>query len=261
MVKLSTLLRSIALLILTATLVCVTPNNANLANYNAFATSGEGDMYINAFESHIKRLYYDCNLHNKNLDYHIFKYAVTGYYNLKREGGLPKHKHTLTIVDYNKASQDKRLYVIDMLNRYVTHHTYVAHGKNSGLMYARNFSNQPESKQSSLGFYKTGDTYYGNHGYSLRLIGQEIDFNSKALQRCIVMHSANYVSAAYANRHGSLGTSWGCPAIPPEENHAIINKIKHGGCLFVYANNIYYLNESQYLNMYPAARFYAQNSL
>ena len=40
------------------------------------------------------------------------------------------------------------------------------------MIYAQNFSNDPGSHQSSLGFYTTGDTYDGKNGYSLRLQGR-----------------------------------------------------------------------------------------
>jgi hypothetical protein len=70
----------------------------------------------------------------------------------------------------------------------------VAHGKNSGTLFAKNFSNKNESNKSSLGFYITGNTYRGKHGESLKLTGMENGINDKAAQRAIVLHGANYVS-------------------------------------------------------------------
>ena len=46
---------------------------------------------------------------------------------------------------------------------------WVAHGKNSGDDLATSFSNRPNSYQSSLGLYQTGQIYSGKHGRSLRL--------------------------------------------------------------------------------------------
>src|SRR5438034_508755 len=82
-------------------------------------------------------------------------------------------------------------FVIDVKNYKLLFVTYVAHGKNSGLDKALYFSNEPESNKTSVGFYTTLGTYSGDHGYSLRLEGQEIGFNNNALERDIVVHSAD----------------------------------------------------------------------
>ena len=55
--------------------------------------------------------------------------------------------------------------------------TYVAHGRNSGGEYAKSFSNSPESHKSSLGFYRTLKSYYGENGLSLRIGGLERGIN------------------------------------------------------------------------------------
>jgi len=228
----------------TAARADVSPTNPNL-------------VLMDAFDSHVRRLYYDCGLHNKQLDYHIFKYAMTGYYNMKREGSIASYRNYLTIIDYEKPSSEKRMYIVDMRNRRVVHHTYVAHGRNSGYMYASMFSNTPNSKQSSLGFFKTLGTYYGKFGYSLRIDGKDLDFNTNALKRGIVIHGADYVSQFYAQNYGGLGTTWGCPAVSRHETRSIIDLIKGGHCIFIYANNLFYLNDSKYLNTYTAAKYYS----
>ena len=45
---------------------------------------------------------------------------------------------------------------------------------------ATSFSNLPESNQSSIGLYQTGQTYTGKHGRSLRLLGLEPGFNDNS---------------------------------------------------------------------------------
>lgn len=123
----------------------------------------------------------------------------------------------------------------------------MAHGRNSGLQYATNFSNTPESLQSSLGFFVTKATYTGKHGLSLRLCGQEGDFNCKAEERAIVVHGAEYIGS---HRLGSpyMGRSFGCPAVPQAEAPAVINTIKGGTCLFIYHPNEKYLKGSKLIN-------------
>ena len=76
----------------------------------------------------------------------------------------------------------KRLFVLDMENGKLLFNTLVAHGRNSGQIYATRFSNRNRSFESSLGFYVTGETYVGQNGYSLRLLGMEQGFNNNAIQ-------------------------------------------------------------------------------
>lgn len=68
----------------------------------------------------------------------------------------------------------------------------MTHGKNSGDDLATSFSNRPNSYQSSIGLFQTGQLYTGKHGQSLRLVGLEPGFNDKSEERAIVMHSAAY---------------------------------------------------------------------
>ena len=175
-----------------------------------------------------------------------YDYAMLGYNVLIKRGKL-KNKNVLTIADMSTPSRNKRLFVIDIKNQKLLYVTYVAHGKNSGLDKTLFFSNQPESNMSSVGFYVTLGTYNGTHGYSLRLDGQEIGFNNNALERDIVMHSANYVNESVVKSQGYLGRSLGCPAVSPKIYKAIINKIKNGSCLFVYGNEGNYISNSKML--------------
>jgi hypothetical protein len=145
------------------------------------------------------------------------------------------------------ASNKKRLFILDLKNYKILFNTYVAHGKNSGTEFASNFSNKPESLQSSPGFFVTKETYNGAHGLSLRLEGEEQGINDNALSRGIVMHAAAYVNEALANGRGFIGRSWGCPAVPPELHQAIINKIKNGSCLFLYTPDKKYISSSRIL--------------
>ena len=175
-----------------------------------------------------------------------YDYAMLGYNVLSKRGKL-KNKNVLTIADMSTPSRNKRLFVIDIKNQKLLYVTYVAHGKNSGLDKTLFFSNQPESNMSSVGFYIIFETYNGTHGYSLRLDGQEIGFNNNALERDIVMHSADYVNESVVKSQGYLGRSLGCPAVSPKIYKAIINKIKNGTCLFIYGNEGNYISNSKML--------------
>lgn len=140
----------------------------------------------------------------------------------------------LTIIDFSKPSSEERLFIIDIKNQKLLKRSLVAHGQNSGELFAKKFSNKPSSHMSSLGMYITDITYEGKHGYSLRLKGVDKGFNDKAYERAIVIHGANYVSTTYIEQVGRIGRSFGCPALSKDDNQIVIDLIKGGSCLYIY---------------------------
>lgn len=191
-------------------------------------------------------IYEAVQLKEYGLTKETFEHAWRGYQYLIEKKKITRASY-FTICDLSKSSLKKRLYIIDINNNKLVRHTYVAHGKNSGLEYATSFSNTPESLQTSLGFYITDQTYIGKHGLSLRLQGVDPGFNDKAMARTIVMHGAAYVSEARASSGTYMGRSWGCPAVPEKESADIITTIKNGTCLFIYHPSKNYLNKSKIL--------------
>lgn len=161
-----------------------------------------------------------------------FSEALEGFYELKENGLITKD--VLTIVDFSLSSKQKRFWVIDMVANKIIFNSLVAHGKNSGDDYATNFSNVEESNKSSLGFYATAETYFGQHGLSLKLDGLEKGINDKARKRAVVIHGAEYVSTTFVKNHNRLGRSQGCPALPIDLSKKIIETIKDKSCLFIY---------------------------
>ena len=192
-------------------------------------------------------LYDSLRLDRQGLSRRAFEYAMQGLECLKQSGDIDKDG-VISIVDFSLPSSSKRLFVIDLNSLKVLYCTYVAHGYNSGLEYANQFSNKLQSNKSSLGFYKTLDTYMGGHGYSLKLEGLERGINDNANRRDIVIHGAAYVSEGLIRAQGYLGRSQGCPAIPEKLHRPIINKIKNGTCLFIYSLDKNYLRHSRILN-------------
>lgn len=189
-------------------------------------------------------LYDSLQLGALGLSRQAFDYALKGYNYLLSSGRLTNDK-LLSIVDFSLPSSKKRLFIIDLQKNEVVYNTYVAHGRNSGREVASQFSNEPESNKSSLGFYVTGDTYIGKHGFSLRLLGEEKGINDNANSRAIVMHSAPYVSEEAIKMQGFIGRSLGCPALPENVYKPIIDKIKNGSCLFLYSPDKYYASHSE----------------
>lgn len=176
----------------------------------------------------------------------VFANGMKGYNKLKEDGKIKNE--ILTIVDFGKASTKKRMWILDMKSQKVLFNTYVAHGKNTGGNKALKFSNTPNSLQSSLGFYVTAETYYGKNGLSLFIDGMEKGFNSKARERYVVIHGADYATESFIERNGRLGRSYGCPAVPQEISKEIIDLIKGQSALFIYHPNQKYLQNSEYLN-------------
>ena len=140
----------------------------------------------------------------------------------------------LTVIDYQLPSSKPRFWVIDLIQKKILYQEYVAHGRNTGMKFAKKFSNTQNSKQTSLGVFRTLGTYLGKHGYSLRLQGLQKGVNDNAFKRAIVMHGADYVSESFLKKHGRLGRSWGCPALDRRVSKKIIETIKGGTYLFAY---------------------------
>jgi hypothetical protein len=200
------------------------------------------------FKSGIQQVYESLN--ESSLNPEAFYIAMLGYRSLTSKGLVLKES-LLTIIDYSHPSSDDRLYVIDLLQRSVVYKSLVAHGRNSGELYANRFSNKAQSNQSSLGFFITGSPYKGGQGYSMLLCGVDTGYNDNSRVRAIVIHGASYATHNYIDCYGRLGRSLGCPALPPDKNAAIINLIKDGSVLFSYYPDQEYLNCSKVLGYLP----------
>lgn len=175
------------------------------------------------------------------------QHAFNAYEKLKLSGQILNQQY-LTIADFSKPSSEKRLFIIDINKMELVLQTLVAHGRNSGTLFAKNFSNTNESYQSSLGFYITGNIYRGKHGMSLQLSGIESGINDHAKQRAIVIHGADYVSNNLIKKQGYIGRSLGCPAVPQNEVKEIIQTIKGASLLYIYAPSNYYSKKSKLIN-------------
>ena len=190
---------------------------------------------VTTYQNFIQATYQKINLKEVGLSETVFEKAFTGFLNMQLANLLNRDKNILTIIDFDLPSTSKRMWIIDIKNQKLLLHSYVAHGRGSGDDKAIRFSNQAESHQSSLGFYIANETYFGKHGLSLKLDGLDKGINDLARARAIVVHGADYVSADFISKHGRLGRSHGCPAVPQELNQQVINLIKGKTCLFINA--------------------------
>ena len=151
--------------------------------------------------------------------------AALSFYKANR-GAIGNHNY-LSVIDYTQHAGQKRFYVINMRTGKVERFL-VAHGQGSDPSrtgYATRFSNENETHATSLGFFRTAETYEGKHGYSLRLDGLSAT-NGNARERAIVIHGADYVA--------SLGRSWGCPAVEMSVHARLIDMLKGGSIILAY---------------------------
>jgi hypothetical protein len=187
-------------------------------------------------------VYDSLHLQEMGLSKKVFTMALKGMAKLVRTRHIKDN--LLAIVDFSQPSVNKRLYVIDLNTYKLLYNTWVAHGMKTGKDKAISFSNKMSSNKSSLGFYVTGNAYQGSNGYSLKLQGMEKGINDYAMRRGIVIHGADYVSEDLINSQGYIGRSWGCPAVSPEVSQPLIDLLKEGSCLFIYASNTAYQSRS-----------------
>jgi hypothetical protein len=187
------------------------------------------------------------NLEGSGLTKKAFEYALRGYYYMLNHHWITK-TNILSICDLSQSSRNKRLYIVDLDEKRILVNTYVAHGRNSGGEFAKYFSNNPSSHKTSLGFYVTMGTYYGDNGLSLRIKGMDRGFNDRASGRNIVVHGSEYVGPDFLSMNRFCGRSYGCPAVPLDESEEIIDLIKDGSCLFIYHPTTRYITRSKILN-------------
>lgn len=198
-------------------------------------------VILEDFESYARELY--VALGDSDLDFTAFQTALKGFVKLQLEDQISNTDY-LTVIDMSRSANDHRFFLINLSEKEVEHKSVVAHGRNSGGEYAKHFSNKEGSFKTSLGFYRTAETYHGKHGLSLRLDGLESS-NSNARERAIVIHAADYVSHSFIKKYGRLGRSLGCPSLPEDDFEKVIHTIKNGSLLFIYYPEDSYLKTSE----------------
>lgn len=154
----------------------------------------------------------------------------------------------LAVIDYSMPSTEKRLWVFDLASGDVVFNEHVAHGQGSGGNMTTAFSNNDGSHQTSLGLFRTAETYHGGNGYSMRMDGLDAGFNDNARDRLIVMHGADYVNPSATASLGRLGRSWGCPAVRRAVAQDMIDLLKGGNLLFSYYPKDEWIDSSRFLN-------------
>ena len=181
------------------------------------------------------------------LDREVLSLATRAVACTLRQSGSAAPPSTLSVIDFSRPSTEPRLWVFDLASHALLYEELVAHGRNTGGNIASAFSNRSGSNMSSLGAFRTAESYVGANGYSLRLDGLEPGFNDLARDRAIVIHGAPYVSPEIARAQGRLGRSLGCPAVRPAIARELIDRIRGGSLVFAYYPDSDWLQRSRLL--------------
>ena len=147
-------------------------------------------------------------------------------------GQIPQ-RDLIAIADFAQSSSLPRFHLVNTISGRSTS-LLVSHGRGSDPAHTgflSRFSNQDGSLASSAGAYVTGDTYYGKHGRSRRLIGLDPS-NSNAETRGIVVHSAWYVSPSLAANTGKIGRSEGCFAVSQDDLEQVLTRLGSGRMIY-----------------------------
>jgi len=165
----------------------------------------------------------------------------------------------LAVIDFSLSSNEPRMWVFDLKQQRLMFRELVSHGQGSGDEMATMFSNIPDSHQSSIGLFRTLNSYEGSNGYSLRLQGMEPGVNDNAYDRAIVIHGADYVSEEFIEQNGRIGRSYGCPAVRSEIAIPLIDSIKDNQYVFTYYPDQTWLEDSAFLRCPTDAHRLAMN--
>lgn len=153
---------------------------------------------------------------------------------LDRHSASIINRDIIGLVDFSAPSRAARFYILDTAAGQVISTHLVAHGKgsdpgNSG--WVERLSNRPGSNASCQGAFVTGQTYYGEHGRSRRLIGLDPE-NNMAESRAIVIHAASYVDPGLITMQGRIGRSQGCFAVTRQEIGDVLELLGPGRLLY-----------------------------
>ena len=151
----------------------------------------------------------------------------------------PSDHPRAAVLDFSVQSAEPRFYVVERASGRVLQTFRVAHGQGSeGSRQdgrAEVFSNVPNSNASSLGLYRTAETYVSEAfpGLAMRMDGLS-PTNSNARSRFIVIHAAQYMEpeAGEGKPAGRPGLSDGCFAFSNVDRDAVVSSLQGGALIY-----------------------------
>ena len=161
----------------------------------------------------------------------------------RAHAALDTHGHKISkrdrmyLVDFQKFSGEDRFYEVDLEGGWVTAYR-TSHGRGSDPAhsgFAQRFSNEQDSHMSSIGAYATAGANWGSQqGPNVLLDGLEYS-NSRARERAIIIHGADYADPAFLAREGKLGRSYGCFSVSHADLAPLRERMGEGRLLFAMA--------------------------
>ena len=151
----------------------------------------------------------------------------------------PSDHPRAAVLDFSAHSSTPRFHLIDRANGRVLQTFRVAHGHASEGSrtdgYAEVFSNVPASNASSLGLYRTAETYVSEvwPGRAMRMDGLS-PTNSNARSRFIVIHAARYMEPESwkGKKAGRPGLSDGCFVFSKADRDVVISSLQGGALIY-----------------------------
>jgi hypothetical protein len=143
------------------------------------------------------------------------------------------------VLDFSAHSGTPRFHLIDRASGRVLQTFRASHGQGSeGARhdgYAEVFSNVPDSNTSSLGLYRTAETYVSEvyPGLAMRMDGLS-PTNSNARSRYIVIHAARYMEPESwkGKKAGRPGLSDGCFVFSKADRDAVVSSLQGGALIY-----------------------------
>jgi hypothetical protein len=151
----------------------------------------------------------------------------------------PSDHARAAVVDFAAHSSAPRFHIVDRASGRVLQSFRVAHGDGSeGARidgYAEVFSNVTGSNASSLGLYRTAETYDSDAypGLAMRMDGLS-PTNSNVRSRFIVIHAAKYMEPEtwQGKKVARPGMSDGCFAFSEADRDAVIAQLRGGALIY-----------------------------
>lgn len=153
----------------------------------------------------------------------------------------PSDHPRAAVLDFTAHSSTPRFHLIDRSSGRVLQTFRVAHGqgsegsRNDG--HAELFSNVPDSNASSLGLYRTAETYLSEAypGLAMRMDGLS-PTNSNARSRFIVIHAARYMEPESweGKKAGRPGLSDGCFVFSRADRDTVVSNLQGGALIYAF---------------------------
>ena len=150
----------------------------------------------------------------------------------------PSDHPRAAVLDFSAHSSTPRFHLVDRASGRVLQTFRVAHGHGSEGSrrdgYAEVFSNVPDSNTSSLGLYRTAETYMSQvfPGVAMRMDGLS-PTNSNARSRFIVIHAAKYMEPepSKGKKAWRPGLSDGCFVFSKADRDAVVSAFEGGALI------------------------------